>query len=140
MTEIIWTSQAPGIETATAKSAVEFLDVLRRSNPYWWEGEHSPWVFRGHADENWPLLPSAWRKENKVISASRAEATKRFDKVNPSQSLIWWLAPNFQTGSVVFSSDDAVLQRALAIESTAELLPVWVFSVACHELRLPTPL
>lgn len=46
----------------TAKS---FLNHLRKSNDYWWEKhdnkEVCPWVFRGHRDVEWRLIPSAFR-------------------------------------------------------------------------------
>ena len=45
----------------TAKS---FLAALRLDNEHWWsdhERKRETWVFRGHADSTWPLLPSAWR-------------------------------------------------------------------------------
>ena len=99
-----------------------------------------PWVFRGHGEKSWPLLPSAWRKTNNVIAACRVEATRRFDAISPTQTLYWWLPPNFLTGSVTFGPNDAPLQRQLAIEATAELLPIWDFSLACNELGLSTPL
>jgi FRG domain len=142
MTQITWTPEAPGIEVANANSADEFVEALRRSNPHWWEDRANPWVFRGHANESWPLLPSAWRKSNQVISACRAEAKKRFDKVLPPQNLGWWLPPNFVTGPTGSFTTEAhsTLQRQLTIEATAELLPIWDFALACNERGLSTPL
>jgi hypothetical protein len=75
-----------------------------------------------------------------VIAACRVEATRRFDAVLPVQTLIWWLHPNFTTGPVTFGPEDASLQRQLAIDASAELLPIWDFSLACNELGLSTPL
>ena len=100
-----------------------------------------PWVFRGHRDRDWPLLPSAWRKANNVFSACRAEATRRFDAVLPTQTLNWWLPPNFVTGPADFEVNDASsLARELAINATAELLAIWDFGLACNERGLSTPL
>jgi hypothetical protein len=140
MAQIVWTTEAAGIEVGQANSAPEFVDALRRSNSHWWEGDSMPWVFRGHGDKSWSLLPSAWRRADNVISACKVEATRRFDAVLPAQSLNWWLPPNFMTGSATFGSADASLGRQLAIDATAELLPVWDFSLACNELGLSTPL
>jgi FRG domain len=149
MTQITWTPEAAGIEVAKANSASQFVEALRRSNSHWWEdGSTIPWVFRGHANEGWPLLPSAWRKSNRVISACRVEAKKRFDKVLPPQNLGWWLPPNFVTGptgsfSPTGSSNTealSALQERLTIEATAELLPIWDFALACNQLGLSTPL
>src|SRR5260221_313171 len=114
MAQIVWMPETAGIEVAQANSAVEFIDVLRRSNSHWWTGGHMPWVFRGHRDKSWSLLPSAWRKTNDVIAACRVEATRRFDAVLPVQTVNWWLPPNFMTGSVTFGPEDASLQRQLA--------------------------
>lgn len=60
--------------------------------------------------------------------------------MQPVQNLYWWLPPNFVTGSVIFGLNDSTLQRQLAIDATAELLPIWDFALACNELGLPTPL
>jgi hypothetical protein len=140
MAQIEWTPETPGIETAQANSAGEFIDALRRSNSHWWSDGQMPWVFRGHRDKTWPLLPSAWRPANGVIAACRAEATRRFDASLPEQQLRWLLPPNFFTGAASFGQEDASLQRQLAIEATAELLSIWDFSLACDERGLSTPL
>ena len=134
MTQIVWMPETAGIEVAQANSARDFIDALRRSSSHWWTGRHMPWVFRGHGEKSWPLLPSAWRKTNNVIAACRVEATRRFDATSPAQTLCWWLPPNFLTSSVTLGPEDASLQRQLAIEATAELLPIWDFSLACNEL------
>ncbi len=48
-------------------TAEEFLEFLRITNPRWiskptdWEAS---WIFRGQADADWPLIPSAWRNSN----------------------------------------------------------------------------
>lgn len=44
-------------------TARTFLEAIRLSNSTWWnEGQrYSHWVFRGHADAGWRLIPSAWR-------------------------------------------------------------------------------
>lgn len=42
-------------------SAKEFLNFIRRSHDFWWNGNHCPWVFRGQWDADWPLQPAAFR-------------------------------------------------------------------------------
>jgi FRG domain len=44
-------------------SASSFLAKLRRSNTRWWTdgSDEIQWIFRGHADATWRLLPSAFR-------------------------------------------------------------------------------
>ena len=66
-------------KTIELHSASEFIEFLRLSNPVWkmnyeeidkdkldkeW---YRKWVFRGQADSDWDLLPSAWRKNVDVI-------------------------------------------------------------------------
>lgn len=139
MTEPIWTEVEPGISVWHAPNAHDFLTALRRSNDSWWEGDRFPWAFRGHQDADWPLLPSAWRPGNKVIAGARAEATKRFQRTNPTQRLDWAFG-NHHSGPTRFGSDDSDLQRRLTIETTAELLPVYDFLLACDRLGLATPI
>lgn len=139
MAEPNWTKVAPGISAWHAQSAKEFLNALRRSNDYWWEDHQSPWVFRGHRDESWPLLPSAWRPGNKIIETAKDEAAQRFERVNPVQRLHWAFG-NHVTGQTQFGEKDTELQKRLTIEATAELLPVYDFLLTCDRLGLSTPI
>jgi hypothetical protein len=135
-----WERTSGGIEVAIAATAHEFVNALRPSNPHWWEGVSCPWVFRGHAREEWQLLPSAWRPDNIIMQNSIIEATRRFDAVRPVQSLNWFWHPNFWSGPAVFGATDAELTRRLTILTTAEYLPVWEFAARCDELGMPVPL
>jgi hypothetical protein len=139
---IDWNQTAGGIEVAIAESAAEFVDALRPSNPHWSDNGSCPWVFRGHAREEWLLLPSAWRPDNLIIENCRAEATRRFDATSPTptQVLNWFWHPNIWSGPAVFGNDDAKLARELTIATTAEYLPIWDFASACDELGMPVPL
>jgi hypothetical protein len=138
---VVWSRDAAGIDTCEFATASDFIDALRRSNSHWWEGDQMPWIFRGHANAQWSLLPSAWRSGYDVMPACRKEAGRRMDAANPDHRLIWSYPPtNFQTGSAIFGNNDKVLQRNLAVEATAELLPIWDFALACDELGLATPL
>lgn len=137
--DIVW-EKSDGIERATARSAAEFVNALRPSNEHWWEGETCPWVFRGHAREEWALLPSAWRQDNSIIRNCVAEATRRFDLVLPTQHLNWHWHPNYWSGSAVFGEKDSDLARLLTIQTTAEYIPIWDFASACDELGMRVPL
>ena len=137
---INWEQTAEGIEVAIAATAAEFVDALRPSNPHWWDGAFCPWVFRGHAREDWQLLPSAWRPNNAIMRNSTVEASRRFDAVQPMQSLKWFWHPNFWSGPAVFGADDDTLVRQLTIATTAEYLPIWDFAATCDELGMPVPL
>lgn len=137
---IDWVNAFGGIEVAEATTAQDFIEALRPSNSHWWEGTSCPWVFRGHAYEEWQLLPSAWRPTNTILNNSITEATRRFDVVQPTQNLRWFWHPNHWSGSVVFGQSDAELSRRLTIQTTAEYLPVWDFISRCDELGMPIPL
>jgi hypothetical protein len=137
----MWTTAAPGIETVHVQSASEFISVLRRSHPTWWEGASMPWAFRGHSDDSWPLLPSAWRAGNAIIEAARREAAARFDRTKPQPKLRWIFQPgNLNTDDIQFGNDDAALARRLVIDANAELLPLFDFASACNHHGLNTPM
>ena len=140
MPEIRWNATEPGIEVGEAASASDFVSALSRSHPQWHEGIYSPWVFRGHAYEEWSLLPSAWRAGNATIEACRREAARRFENVNPVGELKWWIPPNFVTGAAHFGAEDQQLMRQLAIEAMSEIMLVFEFSLASDAVGLLTTL
>jgi hypothetical protein len=129
-----------GIEVATAATAQEFIDALRPSNAHWWEGPSCPWVFRGHAHEDWQLLPSAWRPDDVIMQNSIVEATRRFDAVKPKQALVWAWATNSWSQPATFGENDAQLARDLTIRANAEYFPIMDFAMRCDELGMPVPL
>jgi hypothetical protein len=136
---LVW-NVSNGIESASTNSAAEFVEALRPSNPHWWENGSCPWIFRGHADEGWLLLPSAWRHDNLTREKCINEGSRRFNAVSPPQTLNWCWPPNFWSSPIVFGADDAELSRQLSIETTAECLPIWDFANASDELGMPIPL
>jgi hypothetical protein len=135
-----WAQTTGGIEVAAAATALKFVDALRPSNPHWWEDASCPWVFRGHAYEEWQLLPSAWRSTDIIMKGSISEAARRFGLVAPVQKLNWFWHPNFWSGPAAFGPDDTELGRQLTIQTTAEYLPLWDFTSRCDELGMPVPL
>jgi hypothetical protein len=52
----------PAVQHVPFTTAEELLDALSPRHPYWKE-DQSAWVFRGHADITWPLLPAALRPD-----------------------------------------------------------------------------
>ena len=135
-----WELSTEGIEVATAETAAQFVDALRPSNPDWWDGACCPWIFRGHAREEWRLLPSAWRPDNSIMQNCVMEATRRFDEAKPIQLLNWFYPPNWVSSPVTFGLEDTSLARQLTIEATAEYLPIWDFTITCDQLGMPIPL
>jgi hypothetical protein len=137
----VWTASGLGIEVKDASSPTEFIALLRRSNPCWWEGSSMVWAFRGHADESWPLLPSAWRFGNPIIEAGRIEAKIRYNRIKSAPKLLWIFPPNnFNTGETKFTANDESSACQLAIDANAELLPLWDFISTCSDQGLNTPM
>lgn len=58
-------SQYDFVETIRCKDANELVEHLRPSNPQWGSGHTNSWIFRGHADSRWKLLPSARRPDGR---------------------------------------------------------------------------
>ncbi len=67
------------VECATAE---ELLSKLRLSNRDWWEYKsldrrdsqfNRGWLFRGHGDSGWELIPSAWREDQPTPIATARE-------------------------------------------------------------------
>lgn len=97
-----------------------------------------PWAFRGHASRTWSLLPTAWRSGNPIIECARVEAVKRFEPLNTTPILEWFLPPNHYSNGTKFGENDSHLARQLCIEAIAEILPIWDFVLRCDELGLPS--
>jgi hypothetical protein len=52
----------PGIQTVTCLNAADFLKALHPMRGEWEDSEAVSWVYRGHGDSDWQLLPKAFRK------------------------------------------------------------------------------
>ncbi len=96
-------------------SALEFLNEIRSSNERWWNNEEieSDWVFRGHWNSEWKLLPPAWRDDN--------------PKLNPLLNKIDKLS--FRPGSK-FPPEDLQFSKRMM----AELQAIGDFSMLAEEL------
>jgi hypothetical protein len=137
----MWAKTDPGIETTHASSGAEFIAILRRSHSTWWDGGSMQWAFRGHSDESWPLLPSAWRAGNGIIEATRREAAARFTRSKPEPKLRWVFPPtNLYTGERKFGDNDAELARQLVIDTNGEMLLLWDFARRAGDHGLNTPM
>jgi hypothetical protein len=116
------------------KSAEKFVDFLRPSLKNWGPPiDHScTWVFRGQANADWQLIPTAWRDD--AESKARIEPMKasllpgieeRVKKYPPSKAF-----------SLACSRDRAI-QHMAQIEAETEL--VWQFAILADELGHPVP-
>jgi len=133
-----WNATDPGLEVASASSAEEFVQALRRSNSDWWEGDRMCWAFRGQASISWALVPSAWRSDNLSVITAKRECEDRFDRLDPAPE-IRWAQPGAIFGRVQFGPDDDRLARSLIIASSAELLLTWDFINTANDLGIVVP-
>lgn len=66
------------LEEHNLPTALEFLEFLRPTHSRWGRSWDSPWVFRGHADATWALLPPIYRPDGRaVLQPILAEIAKR---------------------------------------------------------------
>ena len=83
-------------------TAETFLDQLRRSNKDWWDGDEQNascrWVFRGHKDANWELIPSAFRDMEFNELRPLIQSIKR----NENFSNPWFLKQSEPTKSAIY--------------------------------------
>ncbi len=70
-----WHEAARGIETLDAHDVDGFFAHLNRANHEWgWDRrlQRPGWIFRGHSNAEWSLLPSAWRTTHRSPAMSAA--------------------------------------------------------------------
>lgn len=108
---VIQTEDADG-QRFTARS---FLEYLRPSHPQWWGDSISDfsWVFRGHAQDGWRLIPHAWRSNEK-------------GEINKLLPLIERIRP------LSGSSTDLAMEHA--IRSSAEFEAIYQFALFANSL------
>lgn len=116
------------IEVIESKSAEDFLHELRLSNKRWRADEQfetSKWVFRGHANAEWRLIPKAWR----------------LDKDCPLASIRNRLQAASVTNTLGEFPDTESKSRAIEIllQELTEATAVLEFLELANELGFPTP-
>ena len=77
----------PGVEDVICSSAEDFLDSIGPRNPVW-DQQIAAWVFRGQANADWDLRPSAMREGN---------AFARFGLGSRDEQLAWLARQQYQT-------------------------------------------
>ncbi len=112
-------------------TAEEFYDLMRRSHSFWGDGLECFWIFRGHADSNWELLPSVWRPNlnegfEQNLRYWREEVAGKFDA-----SEVAHLEPHLQQG---IDSYRCAVASAIAEQSLIE----W-FSILSDQIGLSVP-
>lgn len=121
-------------ETRDFERAIEFLNVLHRSDPYWLPAENwdVPWLFRGQGDSEHQLIPSAWRRKvrtlgiYKLIEANIGEHEVDL-AINSNQSLLQSL--KFKRESI----------RRIIVQKRFEMSVVMAFADLVDELGFPLP-
>ncbi len=68
------------VEPISCTTAEQFISKLRLSDKLWLppNSREAPWLFRGQADAEWPLEPSAWRKAKPGKPETSAEKMKNW--------------------------------------------------------------
>ena len=74
----VQTENSRVIEEEHFESADDFIDALRLTNDRWGpvRDHATPWVFRGQADAEWSLQPSAWRPDGRGFLKPLAERAR----------------------------------------------------------------
>lgn len=70
-----WQEAVRGIQTLDAHDVDSFFAHLNRTGDEWgWDGklQRRAWIFRGHPNAEWSLLPSAWRTVGRSPAMSAA--------------------------------------------------------------------
>ena len=129
----IWTF-TNGIGRYDCNSVDEFLQVLAPSDPNWgWQPRlrRTSWVFRGHSDSSWPLLPNAWR-DPPAASIQRAHALV-LPRVPPLTGVTQWDHTGTLPAPPVI---DLTAARQVIIQANVELLLLAEFLHRIDELGI----
>lgn len=132
----------------TFKKAEDFLNYLQIRHNRWLPDEalSSPWVFRGHADAKWKLIPSALRRAESEEKKSDAECiieyAKERCKLHPqlSNKIDFFrkqMEAFWQRGWNGKEQNERLIE--LCLQDTAEFLVVNEFCLLADELGHPVP-
>lgn len=112
-----------------------FLSVLAPSNDEWeWvrEQRRTTWIFRGHADSSWELIPSAWRTPRAPALQRTHDAIS--ERVPPLTQAYWWDG----TGHLPAPPEvDLDVARSLVVQANAEIALLSDFLHRIDELGIP---
>lgn len=104
------------------ENAAKFVDALRPSSIEWGKdlGREFAWVFRGHGDAEWPLLPSAQRSDNMLSSYEPAR-----------MQIDFWFKADTKQGT------ESLISNRLATQHLSEAKIVLQFNNLSDELGFP---
>lgn len=125
-------SHSAHVEDLPFDTAEDFVAFLRPCPRNWGPLlDHScTWVYRGHSDAEWKLIPSAWRDETRGI-LDRVKA-----KLRPEIEARLQQYPAPDLGSLACSREHAIEHMA---QVEAEVHLVAEFGVLADELGYPVP-
>lgn len=88
---VVEVCHCPNGEKFTAQS---FFTEIASSNSQWWNSSRTTpeWVFRGHSDSSWKLLPSAWRSDGSSKLRNLIESLElvKLDKLSTPEGRELW--------------------------------------------------
>lgn len=133
-----WCDTGRGVETCDTDSVEASFDCLNRNDDAWeWDPslQRSRWVFRGHGDSDWPLVPTAWRTTNRHPAV--AAAIDYFDGLVPKTLDVRQLD---RTGTLPFPPTfDRDAARAVVVQANAELALIAEFVHRADSLGIHVP-
>lgn len=110
----------------TANTADEAMQMLFPRHAIW-GSEPSDWIFRGHGDIAWPLLPSAYRPDALLYDANTQRMTRGPRRTIIAQIEAEWrtlrlfLAQVDQAGLPFASADDALFDHGVYFDKYQSL-------------------
>jgi hypothetical protein len=120
------------MQVITIETASELMERLRLSSSEWTPPSelNSDWIFRGHGDSSWPLIPTSRR-------INKRQFTKIFsylDSTTTTPHAIQFVRSFF--GGASFES---CYQRLLALQIRYESILIKQFAVTMNDMGYPVP-
>ena len=121
------------LETVTFDTAKAFLDYLQPRSDQWYPENRptSPWIFRGQANANRSLEPSAWRRSAPAWFASLTESLR-----SPVDQMLAHREKERNPKAEPYQRDDVL---KMAMRALAEGLVIQHFVDLADELGQPIP-
>jgi len=134
----------------TFDTAEKFLEALRPTHPDWlaWSSGkpwQNGWIFRGHGDANWPLLPGVWRRTRLEQDRTEPEKTLRQAAKQIQSRLLRRALPILKARRTALDTDAAFTfgeaKRILHVllYAHAELSLIYEFTRFADELGYQVP-
>jgi hypothetical protein len=119
------------VEVVEHRTAIELLAYIRLADRHWGDGWNAPWIFRGHADADWRLIPPSRRPDGQRILRPLIEAHLA--------STGEWTIDDFDLASrspELVKQDASVRSRLTSAQTRAEGRAIREFVILANELGL----